>query len=72
MNVIRDQEMGGLLMIPLFQQWGIRRCNVKDCKEKHTTIIAGVHEVPKFGLCEKHYKESKKKGKFDYTLDFNF
>jgi len=58
------------MMIPLFHQWGINRCNVRDCHEKPTTIITGAIKRP-FGLCEKHYNESKKKGKFEYTIDFN-
>lgn len=70
MNIIRDEECFGLMMIPLFQQWRILRCNVKNCKEKPTTIITGIIEQ-KIGLCEKHYIESKKAKKFKYTLDFN-
>lgn len=68
MNIIRDDELGGLMMIPLFQQWHINRCNLKDCKEKPTTIL-GV-QGGKFGMCEKHYKEfSKTKGKVTLTLE---
>ena len=69
MNIIRDEEMGGLMMIPLFQQWNVHRCNVRDCKEKQTTIITGVLDNP-FGLCEKHYSECKEKGELTYTLEF--
>ncbi len=69
MNIIRDEEMGGLMMVPLFEQWNIDRCNVRDCKEKQTTIIAGAIDR-RFGLCEKHYTECKKTGKIAYTLDF--
>jgi len=70
MEIIRDEEMGGLMMIPLFHQWGVTRCNVRDCKEKQTTIITGATEQP-FGLCEKHYNECKQSGKLHYTLDFD-
>ena len=69
MNVIRDEELGGIMMIPLLIQWNIHRCNVRDCRNKPTTIITGVIEDA-FGLCEEHYKESKKSGKLAYTLDF--
>ncbi len=69
MNIIRDEECFGLMMTPLLMQWNIDRCNVRDCKEKPTTIITGVLKRP-FGLCEKHYKESEEKGKFEYTIDF--
>ena len=70
MNVIRDEDFGGLMMIPLFQQWNVDRCNVKGCKGKHTTIIAGIPDVPKFGLCEKHYSECKETGKLKFELEF--
>jgi hypothetical protein len=69
MQIIRDEEMGGLMMIPLFKKMGVTRCNVRDCKEKQTTIITGATEQP-FGLCEKHYNECKQSGKINYTLDF--
>jgi hypothetical protein len=69
MNIIRDNEMGGLMMIPLFTQWRIERCNVKDCHEKPTTLITGVIEA-KIALCEKHYNESKAAGKLAYTLEW--
>ena len=61
--------MGGLMMIPLFSQLGVNRCNVRDCHEKPTTIITGVTEQP-FGLCEKHYNECKESDKISYTLDW--
>lgn len=70
MNIIRDDEMGGLMMIPLFYQWRINRCNVKGCHEKPTTIISGLIAT-NFGLCEKHYVECKKKEKTEFDLDFN-
>jgi hypothetical protein len=69
MNIIRDEEMCGLMMIPLFNQWGINRCNVKGCVQKPTTILSGVIKYP-FGLCENHYNEFKKAGKISCTLDF--
>jgi hypothetical protein len=72
MNVIRDEEMNGLMMIPLFQQWGIHRCNVRNCKEKPSTIITEITiECPVFALCEKHYNECKESGKISCTLDFD-
>lgn len=69
MNIIRDEEMFGMMMIPLLISWGVKRCNVRDCKDKPTTIITGLIKQP-FGLCEKHYIESKEIGKLAYTLDF--
>ncbi len=55
MNIIRDEETHGLMMIPLFIDWNIRRCNYKDCKEKPNTIITGT-EAGRFGLCEDHFQ----------------
>jgi hypothetical protein len=69
MNIIRDDELGGLMMIPLFQQWNIHRCNIKGCTEKPTTIITGT-EAGMFGMCETHYKECKKAGKINHTIEF--
>jgi hypothetical protein len=69
MNIIRDEEMGGIMMIPLFTKWGINRCNIKGCTGKHTTIC--VHEKVTFGLCEAHYLEGKEKGTMNLKLEFN-
>lgn len=69
MQVIRDEEMGGLLMIPLFQQYGLNKCNVKDCKDKHTTIIIGLASVT-FAMCENHYQQAKTDKKINCTLEF--
>jgi hypothetical protein len=52
MEIIRDEETFGLMMIPLFVDWGVRRCNVKDCTSKPSTIVTGAHpEANVFGLC---------------------
>ena len=69
MNIIRDDEMGGLMMIPLFVQWNIHRCNIKGCQEKPTTIITGT-EAGMFGMCETHYNECKNAGKINHTIEF--
>jgi hypothetical protein len=62
MSIIRDEEMFGLAMIALLHQWGIKRCNVKDCNQEPTTIVTGVSDCP-LGLCEIHYNEFKETGK---------
>jgi len=69
MNIIRDEEMHGLMMIPLFQQWNIHRCNIKGCKEKPTTIITGT-TAGMFGMCENHYQKGKDKGTMTLELEF--
>jgi hypothetical protein len=61
MQVIRDEENFGLMMIHLFFQWGVRRCNVDGCTEKPSTIIAGaVENCPAIGMCETHYQGAMK------------
>ncbi len=70
MQIIRDEEMSGIMMIPLFQQFGVNRCNIKNCTEKHTTIC--VHEKAIFGLCEKHFLEGEENGTMKLELEFNF
>jgi hypothetical protein len=72
MKIIRDEELGGIMMIPLFMDWHVRRCNQDGCKAKPTTIIAGASdEVPIFGLCEEHYQMGNKPGGFSYNLVFD-
>ncbi len=68
MKIIRDEVTAGLAMIPLFCDWGIRRCNVEDCTDRPTTIVAGIEEAPVFGLCEDHHNEAKEKNEIAYSL----
>jgi hypothetical protein len=70
MAVIRDNDFFGLAIIPLLSDCNIRRCNVKDCTEKPTTINTQVIDCA-FGLCEKHYQEVVSKGEYDFTLVFD-
>lgn len=72
MNIIRDEEGFGIFMIPLFVDWGVRRCNVKGCTEKPTTIITQLAEgAPVSGWCESHYQAFKSSGRFEGTLIFD-
>jgi len=69
MQIIRDEKLFGLAMIPLFLEWGVRRCNVKGCKAKPTTIIAGHKEVGAvYGLCEEHFQQGNALGGSRLTL----
>ena len=70
MQVIRDEISYGLMMIPLFVQWGIRRCNQEGCTNMPNTIIAGT-EAGTFGLCEEHYQAGNKEGGYKYKLVFD-
>ena len=69
MIVQTDEDLNGIPMIPLFSQYGITRCNIVNCKEKHTTIC--IHESATFGLCEKHYLEGVKNGSMKLSLEFD-
>jgi len=71
MNIIRDDETLGIMMILLLNDWRIERCNIKGCTNKPNTIITGIQDVPKFGMCEEHYQETKGKGKMMLDLDFS-
>lgn len=72
MKIIRDEDGFGLFMIPLFTDWNVRRCNVKGCTEKPTTIISQLApDAPLSGWCEKHYQDFKNTGRFEGTLVFD-
>ena len=72
MKIIRDEQLLGFGMIPLFAQWGIRRCNVSGCKNVPTTIVTQLAPgVAACGFCEDHYQEANKPGGAKYTLDFD-
>ncbi len=68
MEIIRDEDLGGIMMIPIFHQYQITRCNIKDCQEKPTTVC--VHEQATFGLCENHYQDGVSKGTMKLELEF--
>jgi hypothetical protein len=74
MKIIRDNQLNGLLMISLFQQHNISRCNVDECNQKPSTIItdcvADNGDTLDFALCEFHFMEAKVKGRIDYHLTF--
>ena len=69
MQIIRDEELVGIMMIPLFSNYKINRCNIEGCTDKPTTIC--IHEQADFGLCEKHFIEGKKAGTMKLKLEFD-
>ena len=72
MKVIRDNELFGLMMIPLLVDWGIKRCNIKGCQAKPNTIIAETSdEVPVYGLCEAHFQQGNQGTPIDIMLEFD-
>ena len=72
MQIIRDEELGGIAMIPLFVQWGIRRCNVEDCTEIPNTIIREIAPGVAFaGFCEEHFQEGNQPGGISMSLVFD-
>lgn len=70
MKIIRDEELGGLFMIPLLVDWHITRCNVTGCKEKPNTIVTQLEDLPPLGFCEQHFQEANTDGGAKFTLDF--
>ncbi len=70
MTVIRDNELAGLMMIPLLQQYGITNCNVRGCTHKANTILTDVPNAPPIGICDEHYKSAEIAGEWKYTIDF--
>lgn len=72
MKIIRDDEFGGIVMIPLFVDWGVRRCNVEGCTDKPTTIVQGIAEdIPLCGFCEECFQEMNTPGGMNVTLEFD-
>ena len=75
MKIIRDEELCGIMMTPLFCSWGIKRCNVKDCKEQPSTILVGDNgefgKAKRAGICEKHYQQGNKKGGTELIFEWN-
>ena len=69
-HIIRDNDGFGLFMIPLFVEWGVKRCNVEGCRERPTTIIRQDHEGERvqYGLCEAHFQQVNKPGGTRFTL----
>lgn len=77
MNVIRDEHLGGIAMIPLFCDWGVRRCNVAACPDRPTTILTQLGtapdgtDIPIMGLCEPHYQEMKARGMLEHHCEWD-
>lgn len=72
MEIIRDEEMHGIFMIPLFHQYGVHYCHVEGCQNKATTLlIDNGTAIPVIGICEGHFSQAKQDGKFSYKLDAN-
>lgn len=71
MKIIRDEEMGGLFMIPLLVDWKIKRCNVADCTNKPNTIITQSEDIPIYGLCEKHFQMANTPGGAMLNLEWD-
>ncbi len=76
MKIIRDENQNGMntpciSIIPLLVGWGIKRCNIVNCKNNPTTIISGT-EAPVFGMCENHFQEAANtKGNYNLKLEFS-
>ena len=76
MKVIHDDELGGIMMIPLIVDWGIKKtCQIKYCQEKTNAIVcfdateSPTGEALHIGICETHHSEASEKNSFHYTVD---
>ncbi len=70
MNIIRDEELCGLLMIPLLVDWRITRCNVRGCRNEPNTIVTQT-EAGIFGLCEECYQKANTPDGCTFDLVFD-
>lgn len=72
MKIICDEE-NPIMMIPLFVQWGVKRCNIKNCNNKPFSIITGVsNEAPVFGMCKNHLDDARAtNGDYHLSLEFD-
>ncbi len=71
MEIIRDEEMNGIMMIPLFHQYGIHYCNVEGCPHKASTILIDAIKDYPIGICEGHYIQAKQDGQLKHKIDLN-
>ena len=72
MKIIRDPECGIVTMLPLFMSWGIRRCSVKGCRNRPSTIVAdSEHGLKACGFCEEHFQQGNVPGGCNFTLEFD-
>ncbi len=72
MKIIRDDEFGGLMMIPLLVDCNVRRCNIEGCTNEPNTIVTQLAEdVPVCGFCEGHFQEMNTPGGINVTLEFD-
>jgi len=73
MKIIRDDDGCIVPMMPLFYDWGVRRCNVKGCRNRPTTIIQGIApNMPLIGMCEEHFQAANKpEGGVRYVFEFD-
>lgn len=76
MQVIHDDELRGIAMIPLLVDWRISElCQIDGCDAPTTTIICTTadespdHRPHQFGICEAHHQEAKTRGTFDHTVN---
>lgn len=72
MKIIRDNELNGLLMIPLLIDWKVKRCNIRGCTNKPNTIVTQLAEgIPVAGFCEEHYQMCNAPNGAQIDLEFD-
>lgn len=75
MRIIRDNaNPDSLSMIALLIDWKMTRCNVRDCTQHPTTIIAAYpyeSGTVTFALCEHHFQQCNQPEGAEIILDFD-
>lgn len=72
MQIIRDEELHGLMMVPVLVDHNVKRCNVDGCIEKPNTVVFGLApDVPLAGFCEEHFQEANIEGGAEFNLTFD-
>jgi hypothetical protein len=67
-EVIRDEE-SGKGMRPIFDAWKIKRCGVRHCRNKPTTLLLDpAPGLDAIGMCEDHYQEAMQGGDGKYNI----
>ena len=52
-------------------EWGLTRCNQKECRNPPNTIIQGASpQASLFALCEQHYQQGNVPGGTKLSLEF--
>ena len=70
--IIKTEEQLGFVTFKVWlSKLGMKKCNVKGCKEDPEAIILLAEGVPTFCLCSYHFRKGiNEKTGWDYDLEF--